>query len=179
MFPLLFSRWVVSSSFATPWTVACQAPLSMGFPRQEYWGGLLFPSPGDLPDPGIEPMSPALAEIFFTAWKAWCSLSSGELNDLFSSKCNLWNNPPELCRENILRITALLLLNSSIWPRRRLCSEEDYWALIHVSWPHGVEDLEEKARGNARCGEPVQITGAGDLEEVWVWIQSPLRNLLL
>ena len=44
----------------TPWTVAPQAPLSMAFPRQEYWGGLLFPSPGDLPYPGIEPWSPAL-----------------------------------------------------------------------------------------------------------------------
>ena len=46
--------------FATPWTVARQAPLSMGFSRQEYWSGLPFPSPGDLPDPGIEPGSPAL-----------------------------------------------------------------------------------------------------------------------
>ena len=46
--------------FATLWTVACQAPLSMGFPRQEYWRGLPFPSPEDLPDPGIEPKSPAL-----------------------------------------------------------------------------------------------------------------------
>ena len=46
--------------FATPWTVAHQAPLFMGFPRQEYWGGLPFPSLGDLPDPGIAPGSPAL-----------------------------------------------------------------------------------------------------------------------
>ena len=46
--------------FATLWTVARQAPLSMGFSRQEYWSGLPFPSPGDLPDPGIEPGSPAL-----------------------------------------------------------------------------------------------------------------------
>ena len=44
----------------TPWTVAHQAPLSMGFSGQEYWSGLLFPSPGDLPDPGIKPMSPSL-----------------------------------------------------------------------------------------------------------------------
>ena len=44
--------------FVTPRTVACQAPLSMGFPRQECWSGLPFPSPGDLPDPGIEPVSP-------------------------------------------------------------------------------------------------------------------------
>ena len=46
--------------FATPWTVAHQAPPSMGFSRQEYWSGLPFPSPGDLPSPGIEPRSPAL-----------------------------------------------------------------------------------------------------------------------
>ena len=46
--------------FATPWTVARQAALSMGFSRQEYWSGLPFPSPRDLPDPGIEPGSPAL-----------------------------------------------------------------------------------------------------------------------
>ena len=46
--------------FATPWTVAYQAPLSMGLSRQEYWSGLPFPSPGDIPNPGIEPGSPAL-----------------------------------------------------------------------------------------------------------------------
>ena len=47
----------MSHSFANPWTVTCQAPLSMGFPRQEYWNGLPFSSPGDLPNPGIEPVS--------------------------------------------------------------------------------------------------------------------------
>ena len=47
-------------TLAIPWTVACQAPLSMGFSRQEHWSELPFPSPGDLPDPGIEPGSPAL-----------------------------------------------------------------------------------------------------------------------
>ena len=46
--------------FATPWTVVCQAPPAMGFPRQECWSGLPFPSPGDLPKPGIEPGSPTL-----------------------------------------------------------------------------------------------------------------------
>ena len=44
--------------FATPWTAACQAPLSMGFSRQEHWSGFPCPSPGDLPDPGIETKSP-------------------------------------------------------------------------------------------------------------------------
>ena len=47
-------------TLATPWTIACQAPLSMGFSRQECWRGLPFPSPGNLPDPGIKPRSPAL-----------------------------------------------------------------------------------------------------------------------
>ena len=55
--------------FVIPWTVACQALLSMGFPRQEYWSALPFPTPGDLPDPGIEPasfMTLVLAGRFFT-----------------------------------------------------------------------------------------------------------------
>ena len=53
----------------TPWTIAHQAPLYMGFPKQEYWSGLPFPSPGDLPNPGIELtslVSPALAGRLFT-----------------------------------------------------------------------------------------------------------------
>ena len=45
----------MSDPFVTPWTVACKAPLSVGFPREEYWSGLLFPSPGDLLHPGMEP----------------------------------------------------------------------------------------------------------------------------
>ena len=55
--------------FATPWTVAHQAPPSMGFPRQEYWSGLPFPPPGDLPDPGTETASlesPAAGGLFTT-----------------------------------------------------------------------------------------------------------------
>ena len=52
--------------FATPWTIAHQAPLSMGFPRQEYWSGLPFSLPRALPDPGIEAETPALAGGFFT-----------------------------------------------------------------------------------------------------------------
>ena len=50
--------------FVIPWAVACQDPLSMGIPRQEYWSGFPFPSPGDLPDPGIKPASLALAGGF-------------------------------------------------------------------------------------------------------------------
>ena len=56
----------MSDSFATPWTVAHQAPLSLGFPRQEDWSGFPFPFPGDLPDPRIKLKSPALTSGFFT-----------------------------------------------------------------------------------------------------------------
>ena len=51
--------------FATPWTIAYQAPHSMGFSRQEYWSGLPFPSPGDLPEPGIKPESLALQQTLY------------------------------------------------------------------------------------------------------------------
>ena len=60
-----------------PWTVAHQAPLSIGFSRQEHWSGLPFPSPGDLPDPGIEPTSPALAGGFFNTEPQGKSLCTG------------------------------------------------------------------------------------------------------
>ena len=64
-----YGHSVVFDSLWTPWTVAGQAPLSIGFSRPEYWHGLPIPSPGDLPDRGIEPGSPgfpALAGGFFT-----------------------------------------------------------------------------------------------------------------
>ena len=64
--PVCFSRvWL----FVTPWTAAHQAPLSKGFSRQEYWKGLPFSPPGNLPDPGIEPTSPAILYHWAT-WKA-------------------------------------------------------------------------------------------------------------
>ena len=59
---------------AAQWTVACQVPLPMGFPRQEYWSGLRSPSPGDLPNSGVEPeslTSGALTGRFFTAGATW------------------------------------------------------------------------------------------------------------
>ena len=60
----VLSRSVVSDSVAS-WTVTCQVPLSMEFSRQEYWHGMLFPTPGDLPDPALEPTAPASAGGFF------------------------------------------------------------------------------------------------------------------
>ena len=65
----VLAKWLQSCLTLTLWTVARQAPLSMGFSKQEYWSGLPCPPPGDLPDPGIKPMSltsPALAYGLFT-----------------------------------------------------------------------------------------------------------------
>ena len=62
--------------FVTPWTVIDQPPLSMGFSRQEYWSGLPFPSPGDLPNPGIEPESNCIAGRRFTIWATREALSA-------------------------------------------------------------------------------------------------------
>ena len=74
----LFNRQIVSNSFVTPWTVACQAPLSMGFPRQEYWRGLPFPSAGDLPHPGKRKQ---VSNCDFHVWTKGCVI--GKQTDLF------------------------------------------------------------------------------------------------
>ena len=85
--------------FVTPWTVTHQAPLSMGFSRQEYWSGSPFLPPGDLPNPGIEPMSPALAGGLFTIEPPGpaCKvvLTNWVLCPLFFSLvCSWWQNNP-------------------------------------------------------------------------------------
>ena len=69
----LFTRSVVSNSLATPWTVVHQTPLTMRFPRQEYRSGLLFPNPGELPDPEMEPASPALVGGFLISSTTICA----------------------------------------------------------------------------------------------------------
>ena len=77
--------------FETPWTVAYQAPPSMGFSRQEYWSGLPFPSPGDLPDPGIEPGSSALEA------DALPSEPPGSLMHVYWKESDVAQSCPTLC----------------------------------------------------------------------------------
>ena len=75
--------------FATLWVVACQAPLSKEFSRQEYWSGLLFPSPGDHPDPEISPASlmfPALAGGFFTTSATWEGAGQATVHSIAKSQ---------------------------------------------------------------------------------------------
>ena len=96
----MLSRSVVSDSFATPWIIAHQVPLSMGFSRQECWSGLSFPPPGDLPDPEIEPASlasPALEGRFFTV------IQVDPLHHL--DHHNKYNNNEKV--QNAVRITRL------------------------------------------------------------------------
>ena len=94
----------------TPWTIACQVPLSMGFSRQEYWSGLPCPPPGDLPNPGVEPRSPALqgnslpaellAKTFFSNKPFICFTVLGFFAEFFLQRrqglrsCFQWTRPP-------------------------------------------------------------------------------------
>ena len=99
-------------TLATPWTVALQAPLFMGFPRQEYWSGMPFPSPGDLPNPGIETGSPALLE------KAMATHSS-----TLAWKISWAEEPGRLQSMGLLRVghdwaTSLSLFTCMHWRRK-------------------------------------------------------------
>ena len=95
----------MSNSWLTPWTVACQVPLSVGFFSQEYWSGLPFPSPGHLPAPEIETQSSASAGGFFTSespGKPWsCRFSSVQL----LSRVRLFATPWIAARQASLSIT--------------------------------------------------------------------------
>ena len=102
-----------SPTLATPLTVACQTPLSVGFPRQEYWRGLPFPSPGHLPDPGIKPRSPAylpemllfflLLRVLFSSILCWGGFPDGPVVKIprFQCRgCGFWSgNWDPACRE--------------------------------------------------------------------------------
>ena len=91
---LLLSHFSHVQLFVTLWTTAPQAPLSIGFFRQEYWSGLLFPTPGDLPNPGMELASltsPALAGEFFTTSATWEAQKTGINANKYDFKfCNFY-----------------------------------------------------------------------------------------
>ena len=94
MHACMLSHSVIANSFVTPWTVAHQAPMSMGFSRQEYWSWLLFPPPGDHPDPGTEPpslVSPALAGSFFTTAPPGKPFHTGKQANILGVRGHLWS----------------------------------------------------------------------------------------
>ena len=91
-----------------PWTVALKAPLSMEFFKQEYWSGWTFPSPGDLPDPGMEPktlVSPALAGRFFTTRATWEARDCMKVKD--SQSCLTLGNPMDYIVHGVLQARIL------------------------------------------------------------------------
>ena len=96
-----------SVMFATLWTVARQAALSMGFPRQEYWSGVPFPSPGDLLNPGLEPTSPALQGRFFTAVP-----------------------PGKPCNNTVMNLIFLTSLQPVRWT---VVTESKYWQTVTIT----------------------------------------------
>ena len=122
-------RESVSSSvvwlFVTPWTIPCQAPLSMGFSRQQYSGGLPFPSPEDLPNPGTEPGSPALAGRVFTIW---------------GTSRNLIKIHTGICRYALLQLDFKCLRLSNA---KRLRAKFSKWYLLHIHISTQQGKLEE------------------------------------
>ena len=102
----------------TPWTIACQAPLSMGFSRQEYWGGLPFPSPGDLPDPGIKPWSPALQADSLPLGKPNPSLTVSSQRYSYHSSQKMrekTNNPVCVCMHAYLCVYMCMCVYISLY----------------------------------------------------------------
>ena len=112
----MLSSYIHVRLFATLWTITHQAPLSMGFSRQEYWSQLPCPPPGDLPDPGVEPtslMSPVLAGGYFTTSATWEALNSLILplkkkNPEFL--CNVIQSMPFLCWKAFIKFIPLELV---------------------------------------------------------------------
>ena len=100
--------------FATPWTVSCQAPLPMRFSRQESWSRFPCPPPGDLPDPGMEPASPASAGRFFTTRATWegpvahCQHSS---TGVIIVCWMTYNKSLSLCQSNICKVVLIIVSN--------------------------------------------------------------------
>ena len=102
--------------FVTPWTVAHQAPLSMGFSRQEYWSGLPFPSPGDLRDPGIEPRFPALEADALTSeppGKPTEELSKKDLHDPHNHDGVITHLEPDILECEVKRALGNITMNKA------------------------------------------------------------------
>ena len=151
----VLSRFHCVRLFATLWTVARQAPLSLGFSRQEYGSGLPCTPPGDLPDPGIKPMalkSPVLGGWFFTTSATWEALSgyrhflflSFSVTELCQTLCDLMDcimpgysflkfmSTELVMPSNHLILCCPLLLLPSIFPIIRVFSNE---SALCIRWP--------------------------------------------
>ena len=151
----------------TLWPGACQAPPSMGFSRQEYWSGLPCPSPGDLPDPGIEPRSPTLQADALTA----APLNWTELNWIASDP--LW-----VCRSrHSLSWHVLLLLNSFWLPEVSSHNREvERQGLVQASISNVCHVHAKDVRGCLRFAtkDAVIFSVASKPSEVWFRFSNPM-----
>ena len=131
--------------FATPWTIAHQAPLFMGFSRQEHWSGLSCPSPGNLPDPGIEPVSltsPALSGDLFTTSAIWEAFNGYEFEQSSGNSegqgslacCSSWglkeSDTTERLDNNTNNDSAIPLLHTY---SEKTTIQKDKWTSIFIS----------------------------------------------
>ena len=123
-------------AFATQWTVVHQVPLSMGCSRQEHWSQLPFPFPGDLPNPGIEPTSPASAGGFFTTEtpeKPTFQITSSQNGMWMKCTLLLWSIIPT-------RKSNPFLPRIELWAPRLCIWKGDYYKL-HLTWIYGKVDI--------------------------------------
>ena len=119
----------VMSDSATPWSVAYQASLSIGFARQEYWSGLPFPSPGDVPDPGIEPGSPALQAEALPSEPLWALKKIRHLklrNLVFSMYGKM--------QESGLTEVIPLMCTSDLWGQDLVFSQPEFHRAYYGEW---------------------------------------------
>ena len=168
----------------TLWTVAHQAVLSMGFPKQEYWNGSPYPPPGDLPDPGIEP---ALAGVFFTIWGTW---EAQDLTTYIRYRCRrgisgvvLWSSSIGLLSQKIFELKDRL---SALFHQHAMAGQ----AQESLSWnlhPESAEagstagspahrSSEIPAGLGSRCLILVESSGRHDSLWPWasIWAHLPL-----
>ena len=130
----------VMSDPSTPGTAACQSPLSMEFSSQEYWSGFPFLSTGDLPNPGIEPMSPAFACKFFITvppederreWKSWLKLKIHKMKIMAPGPITSWQIDGEI----VEIVTDFILGGSKITADSDCMKLKDTYSLEKKLWP--------------------------------------------
>ena len=159
--------------FATPWTVAHQAPLSMGFSRQEYWSGLPFPSPGDLPNPGIEPWSPALQADGLSSeppGKPRDSLTRYCYYPHFADEASKIQKDQLTCPEPHSKSIVMFIFK----PKQddcRACSQQPCFVSFQVKW---VSQSILTQRTHKRMGGPGPGNGLGFVS-IWRWDQSKTK----
>ena len=141
---LLFICKVVSDSFAAPRTVARQAPLTMGFSRQEYWSGSPFPPPGDLPSPGIELVSPAWQVDSLPLASSGIELRSPTLRaDALASESP--GKPKNTGVGSLARLQAIFLTQKSNWDLLH-CRQILYQLSYHAGLQYKIKSLKKKKK---------------------------------